>query len=106
MKQSSFKKVTRHSKENAAAIIKANTKLIREYEEDLQMYEDGTLDCSFKYGNYFNLIEDETKVVIQWLNSEEFANEVIADSLEEAIVIIDEIEKANGDLTGDTSIPF
>ena len=97
----SFEKITRYSKADAEKLIASDASLTKDYEELLPYYEDGTLDHSFIHGNFFNLIEDETKVVIQWYDSSEIANEVIADSLEEAIVIIADIEKANGDLSGE-----
>lgn len=68
-------------------------------------YKLGDLNHGFECGNFFNLIEDPEKVVIQYItykdkreaeeqDYEDFvAHELIADSLEQAVVAIAEIEQ-------------
>ncbi len=89
-----------YTKQEAEKIIQADEKLLAEYNELLPDYEEGMLDNSFKYGNFFNLIEDESKVVIQWLKSETESAEIIVDSLETALVAIRDIEAAQGNVYG------
>lgn len=56
-------------------------------------YESGDLDHSCGDTNFFNLIEDPKKVVIQHWNDElNRAEEFIADSFEEAACIVADLE--------------
>lgn len=59
-----------------------------------EAYESGDLDHNCGDTNFFNLIEDPKKVVIQHWNDElDRAEEFIADSFEEAACIIVEFER-------------
>ena len=89
-----------YSKEEAMKIINMDKDLLAKYEELLPYYESGDLDHSFIYGNFFNLTEDESKIVIQWIKPDDESTELIVDSLEAAIVIIQDIEAAGGDVVG------
>ena len=93
--------VTKYSKDEAMNIIQADEALLAEYEELLPEYEDGMLDHSHEGINFFNLMEDESKVVIQWCISDDECTQVIVDSFEEAIVVIRDIEAADYQLTGE-----
>ena len=90
----------KYSKEEAAAIINNDEDLTNTYKELVSDYEAGELDHSFECGNFFNLIEDESKIVIQWCaeNIDDEGREVIVDSLEAAVVTLRDIEEANGDI--------
>jgi hypothetical protein len=81
-----------HTLEEAKAIIVADEQLTAEYEELKSEYENGDLDYGFEYGNFFSLIEDPSKVVIQYFDANDVAVELIVDSIEQAIVAIRDIE--------------
>lgn len=93
-----MKTINQYTKEEAKAIIAADRELTKEYKELKSYYDDGNLDHSFATDsvsiNFFNLIEDESKVVLQYCYEDEDyeAHELIADSLEQAIVAIRDIE--------------
>jgi hypothetical protein len=93
-----MKTIKHYSYEEAKAIVNADFELSIDCDAFIADYESGDLDCGFEYGNFFNLIEDPSKVVIQWLDSTDTARELIVDSLEQALVIIRDIEEANGDI--------
>lgn len=88
------------SKEEAMKIINMDKDLLAKYEELLPYYEDGKLDYGFKYGNFFNLIEDESQIVIQWLRPDDSSAQLIVDSLEAAVVAVQDIETLGGDAIG------
>jgi hypothetical protein len=106
--------IKRYSKEEAQAIIAQDATLqadLKDMQKDVKKYKDG-LDHGFEYGNYFSLYDPETnkvdksKVVIQWCSDDECAaddttfdyaaHELVATSYEEAVVILRDIENANG----------
>lgn len=80
--------------EEAKAIIAADEDLKARVEELRADYESGQLDHGFECGNFFNLVEDESKVVIQWFDLDDHDFELIAESLEQAVVVIRDIEEA------------
>lgn len=87
-----MKTIKHYTKEEAKVIIATDKELATEYEELKSYYENGELDHGFEYGNFFNLVEDPTKVVIQYCyEDEDEAHELIVDSLEQAIVTIRDI---------------
>lgn len=103
-------KIKRYTKEEALKIINADEELKKELEE-YKSLDPEDLDYGFAHGNFFYLYDDDTdtltdKVVIQWLpesyddllNIDFQAHEVIADSLEEAVVILRDIEEAHGNI--------
>jgi hypothetical protein len=87
-----------YTKDEALEIIAANPELDADYRELKPYYDRGRLDHSSETDsvscNFFNLIEDPTKVVIQYCYEYEDyeAHELIADSLEQAIVIIRDLD--------------
>lgn len=108
-------KVKRYTKEEALKIINADKDLKADYKEFKPFVGTEELDVGFEYGNFFSLYDskadviDPEKIVIQWLDSgyaddgDEFdfdkhAHEVIADNIEEALVILRDIEEADGNL--------
>ena len=93
-----MKKITRYTVEEAAAIIAADETLQEELEELKRFYEDGELDHDFEYGHFFNLIEDNSKIVIQWFDDNDNDHEIIVDSLSVAVVVIRDIEAADGNV--------
>lgn len=110
-------KLRRYSKEQALEIINNDEELKEELEELKPRNDECEIDDSFEFGNFFNLYDMRTdkvykdKIVIQWLDSgfddveddsaEEFdkhSHEVVTDSLEEAVVLLRDIEEADGDI--------
>lgn len=102
-------KLRRYSKEQALEIINNDEELKEELEELKPHNDECEIDDSFEFGNFFNLCEDgqlyKDKIVIQWLdnnnNDEAFSehlHEVVTDSLEEAVVLLRDIEEAEGDI--------
>lgn len=106
--------IKRYSQQEALEIINQNKELqkdLKKFNNFITRHEDG-LDHSFDYGNFFSLYDpktdtvDKTKVVIQWCADDDMENEdelfdfssheVIADSVEEAVVILRDIELAEG----------
>ena len=91
--------MNRYTKEEASKIITANPEMKEVFNEFYDYYITGDLDCSTDFTkncaiNCFNLIEDMSKVVIQYCKDEDDdASEVIADSLEEAIAIMFELDR-------------
>lgn len=91
--------MNRYTKEEASKIIAANPEMKDVFNEFYDYYITGELDCSTDFTkscaiNCFNLIEDRSKVVIQYCKDEDDdASEVVADSLEEAIVIMFELDR-------------
>jgi hypothetical protein len=88
-----------YTKDEAIEIIAANKELTKEYEELKPYYDTGNLDHSSSTDsvsiNFFNLIEDETKVVLQYCyeaDDYDKVHELIVDSLEQAIVVIRDLE--------------
>jgi hypothetical protein len=87
-----------YTKDEALEIIAANPELDADYRELKPYYDNGDLDHSSETNsvscNFFNLIEDPTKVVIQYCYEYEDyeAHELIVDSLEQAIVIIRDLD--------------
>ncbi len=87
-----------YTKDEAIEIIAANPELDADYRELKSYYDNGDLDHSsstdFVSCNFFNLIEDPTKVVIQYCyETEDYeAHELIVDSLEQAIVTIRDLD--------------
>ena len=110
-----MKQIKRYTKEQALEIINKDKALKKDL-KDLKPYNDKCeVNHSFECGNFFNLCDMRTeevykdKIVIQWLDSgytneddeldfEKHMHEVIADSLEEAVVLLRDIEEANGDI--------
>ena len=92
-----MKKLNIYTIEEAAAIIATDKALQDEYNTLKPFYEDGELDHGFEYGNFFNLDGDRS-VVIQWLDDNDDSYEVIVDSLEVTVVVIRDIENANGNI--------
>ena len=114
-KKSFEDKVKRYTKEEALEIINNDEELKAELEEYKPLVGTEDLDYGFEHGNFFSFWDreadklDPEKICIQWLDSdsedednlEAHSHEVIADSIEEAIVILRDIEAANGNLTED-----
>lgn len=82
------------STKDAKLVIAASEQLSKEYEELKGLYETGELNHSFEQGNFFSMIEDTKKVVIQYLTEEDEAVELVVGSLEQALVAIRDIEEA------------
>ena len=113
MKKYVLKKLT---KEEAIDIINKDERLKEEYAIYKEHYDKRMLDVGFTYGNFFN-IDDGNKIAIQWgqyknrpskngNDCEEeprWACEIVVDSLEEAIVIVDEIEYSHAYIDLDNS---
>lgn len=113
-----MKKLRRYTKEQALEIINKDKALKKEYEELKPYNEKCEIDHGFEQGNFFNLYDPKTdkvykdKIYISWLDSalddDEYesddaaldmhTHEVLADSLEEAVVLLRDIRKANGDI--------
>ena len=108
-----MKRIKRYTQEEALRIIHKDDELeeiYKELQDDIENF-DG-LDHSFDYGNFFSFYDreadvvDKNRVVIQWCSDDDCAaddanfdylgHEVIAESLEEAIVIMRDIENADG----------
>jgi hypothetical protein len=88
-----------YTKDEAIEIIAADPELDADYRELKSYYDRGELDHSSSTDsvsiNFFNLIEDETKVVLQYCyEADDYNNvyELIVDSLEQAIVVIRDLE--------------
>jgi hypothetical protein len=87
-----------YTKEEAIEIITAAPELDADYRELKPYYDRGELDHSSATDsvscNFFNLIEDPTKVVIQYCyETEDYeAYELIVDSLEQAVVTLRDLE--------------
>lgn len=92
--------IKRYTKEEAEHILKINVDIRAEYNECKEDYRLNELDCSIFSTNIRNLRDDPTKVVVQFISDEpteytEYIDEddytvyntLIADSLEEAVVI-------------------
>jgi hypothetical protein len=96
-------KIKRYTQEEAMQILKINVDMRTEYNECKEDYRNCELDCSIFSANIRNLTEDPTKVVVQFITYEPteyteyideededgtaYYNNLIADSLEEAVVI-------------------
>jgi len=102
-------KLRRYSKEQALEIINNDEELKEELEELKPRNDECEIDDSFEFGNFFNLYENgkvyEDRIVIQWLDNnkddeafDEHLHEVVTDSLEEAVVLLRDIEEADGNL--------
>jgi hypothetical protein len=87
-----------YTKDEAIEIIAADPELDADYRELKSYYDRGELDHSSSTDsvscNFFNLIEDPTKVVIQYCyETEDYeAYELIVDSLEQAVVTLRDLE--------------
>jgi hypothetical protein len=92
--------IKRYTKEEAEQILKINVDIRTEFNDCKEDYRYNELDCSIFSANLHNLEEDPTKVVVQFISDEpteytEYIDEddytvyntLIADSLEEAVVI-------------------
>jgi hypothetical protein len=92
--------IKRYTKEEAEQILKINVDIRAEFNDCKEDYRLNELDCSIFSANIRNLREDPTKVVVQFISDEpteytEYIDEedntiyntLIADSLEEAVVI-------------------
>jgi hypothetical protein len=92
--------IKRYTKEEAEQILKINVDIRTEFNECKEDYRYGELDCSIFSANLHNLEEDPTKVVVQFISDkpteytdyideddDTIYNTLIADSLEEAVVI-------------------
>ena len=92
--------IKRYTKEEAEQVLKINADIRTEFNECKEDYRLNELDCSIFSANIRNLREDPTKVVVQFISDEpteytEYIDEedntiyntLIADSLEEAVVI-------------------
>ena len=92
--------IKRYTKEEAEHILKINVDIRTEFNDCKEDYRLNELDCSIFSANIRNLREDPTKVVVQFISDEpteytEYIDEeddtiyntLIADSLEEAVVI-------------------
>ena len=88
-----MKQIKQPTYNEAVAAINADKDLKARVEELRADYESGQLDHGFAWGNFFNLAEDESKVVIQWLDPDDQDFELIADSIEQAVVAIRGIEE-------------
>lgn len=95
-----MKTLNRYTQAEAQAIISANEQLQKELEELRPYYEDEALDHGFTHGNFFNCDSIEsTQVCIQWCGDDiDNYYEVVVDSLEELVVVLNEIEAANGNI--------
>lgn len=102
-------KLNRYTKEQALEIINHDKFLKKRLEELKPLSDECEVDDSFEYGNFFNLYENgkvyEDRIVIQWLDNNkddevfsEHLHEVVTDSLEEAVVLLSDIEEAEGNL--------
>jgi hypothetical protein len=87
-----------YTKDEAIEIIAADPELDADYRELKPYYDRGELDHSSATDsvscNFFNLIEDPTKVVIQYCyETEDYeARELIVESLEQAVVTLRDLE--------------
>lgn len=91
-----MERIKSHTALDAINIVKSNSNL-KELYNDLELdYEDETIDEGFEYGNFFSIGNGE--ICIQWLDDSDNTHEYIASSLEEAIVAINDIETANGNI--------
>lgn len=88
-----MKQIKQPTYNEAMDAINADKDLKTRVEELRADYESGQLDHGFAWGNFFNLAEDESKVVIQWLDPDDQNFELIADSIEQAVVAIRGIEE-------------
>ena len=95
-----MKTVNRYTQTEAQAIISANEQLQKELEELRPYYEDEALDHGFECGNFFNCPEiEDHQVCVQWCGDDiDDCHELIVDSLEELVVVLNEIEAANGNI--------
>lgn len=91
-----------YTKEEALTIINNNERLkadLAELKEDVKEYFG--LNYYTDYANFFSLynpdtkVLDKSKVVIQYVIKDNEPEEIIADSLEEAVVLLFDIENKN-----------
>ena len=88
------------TQEEAKQIISTNKKLQKQYSELLPFYKTGELDNSFELGNFFSLYDAENdvvspnEIVIQWLDNSDNMHELVVDSLEVCVVVLDQITNA------------
>ena len=96
-----MKTVTRYTKEEAQAIIAANEQLQRELEDLKPYYVAAALDHGFECGNFFSCPEiEDHQVCIQWCGDDiDVYYELIVDSLEELVVVLNEIGAAFGNIS-------
>lgn len=95
-----MKTLTRYTQEEAQAIIAADEQMQKELEDLKPFYEEGELDHGFDYGNFFNCDDLESnQVCIQWCGDGPDFHEHIVDSLEELVVALNEIERAQGNIS-------
>lgn len=103
-----MKTLRKYSKKEARSIIRKDKELQFEF-EDLKdcLKDDEDFDYSFSYGNIFSDYDsdtDTTKIIIEWCGDEDDDNfdyeghQIIADSIEEATIILHDIEEAEGNI--------
>lgn len=100
-----MKKITYYTFEEANAIITDDEKLKADLEKLRPEYEDedSYLDYGLEYVNFATNIDDEeNKISIFWYTEDDvnFEHEyfVVTDTLEQAIVIIRDVEEAHGNI--------
>lgn len=82
-----------YTKDEIEKMLTTNIDAAQFITELREVYEAGDLDHSCGDTNFFNLIEDPKKVVIQHWNDElDQAEEFIVDSFEETACIVAELE--------------
>ena len=95
----SIEKLKRYTAEEALEIINQNEELLTNYNMIKPYYEAGELDCSFACGNFLTLSDDPSKISVQWFMSDkQTCAGTISESLEEALVWVQAISLAEGDI--------
>ena len=101
-------KVKRYTKKEALKIINKDDQLKQELADLKPLAITGEIDHGFGYGNFFNKVGTKNKIVIQWLTSASMKakqlvlgvnmHEITVNNIEEALVVLRDIDEANGDL--------
>ena len=96
-----MKTLTRYTQKEAREIIAANEQMQRELEDLKDYYEEAALDHGFECGNFFSCPEiEDHQVCIQWCDDDiDVYHELVVDSLEELVVVLNEIERAHGNIS-------
>lgn len=94
-----MKTVTHYTQAEAQAIIAANEQMQQELEDLKPYYENAALDHGFDYGNFFSCDDlKSNQVCIQWCGDSPDFHEHVVDSLEELVVVLNEIDTAHGNI--------
>ena len=95
--------IKQYTPEEAKAIIEADPDLKAEYERLLPAYEDSMIDEGDTYCNFHNAFDlEDNQIVLQWMAEDDdfIVHQVVVDSLEQAIVMVADINKAHGKFRG------